>query len=170
MSDPITCRSCSYSTFECSHDVRPARPVARDNPSCAADPGADSPTSGEAVGRENAGALGGGSDLIGLQLAGRSSRRVGATTVHRFEVVAKALNGYRHQLVVCVHQKQFVYPVLVLSGRTFDDGDGSLAASQDEFTRSLKEILNSKQTIGLIHSLLARLGETGTATVPAQVL
>ncbi len=91
----------------------------------------------------------------------------GPTFVHRFEIVAGALNGYRHQLVVCIHQQEFAYPVLVVAGGRSEDGDGDLASSQEEFMRIMKDILNSKQTVALISSLLARIAEPMVTPVPA---
>lgn len=91
----------------------------------------------------------------------------GPTFVHRFEIVAGALNGYRHQLMVCIHQKEFAYPVLVVSGRSSEDEDGDLASSQEEFLQITKGILSSKRTIALMESLLARIAEPAIAPVPA---
>jgi hypothetical protein len=89
----------------------------------------------------------------------------GPEEVHRFEIVAAVLNGYRHQLIVCIHQKDFVYPVLVVAAALPDEG--VFASSQDEFLRIVKELLNAKSTLALIESLLARIAESTPAPIPA---
>lgn len=89
----------------------------------------------------------------------------GPEVVHRFEIVAAALSGYRHQLLVCVHQKDFVYPVLVVADALPEDG--VLASGQDEFLRIVKDLLNAKPTLALIESLLARIAESMPAPIPA---
>lgn len=88
----------------------------------------------------------------------------GPVVVHQFELVAKAL-GYRHQLVVCVHQKEFAYPVLIVADGLNEDG--VLVSSQDEFLRTMKELLNAKPTRALIESLLARIAESTPEPVSA---
>jgi hypothetical protein len=81
----------------------------------------------------------------------------GPVVVHKFEIVAPTLNGYRHQLLVCTHEKSFGYPVQVDSGSLPDEV--TVASSQDEFIRVVKSILNANRTIALIESLLARIAE-----------
>jgi hypothetical protein len=89
----------------------------------------------------------------------------GPEVVHRFEIVAQALDNCRHQLAVCIHQRDFAYPALVVADTTPDDG--TLASSQDEFVRVMRDLLNAKSTVALIESLMARIAEAKAAPVPA---
>lgn len=98
---------------------------------------------------------------------------------HRFRIVAKALD-YWCELFSASHGQDFVYPVTV-SFREWDDavaaerqlqaetgmigplalhglfsGDRS-AATPDEFTEMLQQILQSKQTRALLLSLIAKI-------------
>lgn len=80
---------------------------------------------------------------------------------HRFEIVAPALHGYRHQLFNCTHDHEFVYPVSVNTGDT-----KTTANNQGELTEVIREILRSKRTTAVLQSLLARIREVNEA-VPA---
>lgn len=95
----------------------------------------------------------------------RTPEEWGPEEVHRFEIVAKALNDYRHQLAVCVHQSDFAYPVLVVADTLPDDG--KLASSQDEFLQLMRGLLNAKSTVALIESLMARIAESKATPAPA---
>jgi hypothetical protein len=90
----------------------------------------------------------------------------GPEEVHKFEIVAPALNDYRHQLLVCVHQRDFAYPCLVISDPD-PDTDGVEASTQEEFLQLVKKVLSSKSTRALIESLLVRIAEAKAAPVPA---
>lgn len=88
----------------------------------------------------------------------------GPEEVHKFEIVAPALNDYRHQLLVCVHQREFAYPCLVIAD---PDGEGVEASTQEEFLQLVKNVLSAKSTRALIESLLVRIAEIKAAPVPA---
>jgi hypothetical protein len=71
---------------------------------------------------------------------------------HSFDVIAPALENYRHRLLFVQHAKQLVYPVQV---------DSHEAASQDEFMKLVADILNSPEVRSVLHSLIARSNEAG---------
>lgn len=93
---------------------------------------------------------------------------VGKLAVHRLEIVAPALNNYRYQLFRCRHDTEFVYPVYVDEGEIPDDGilDADDANSEAEFNQLVRKRLNSKRTVSVLQSLLARIREIKNA-VPA---
>ncbi len=77
--------------------------------------------------------------------------------LHRFEIVAPALR-YRHQLFVCEHDRELVYPVEV----DWTDGltDAQFASDQAEFEKTVGKCLTSRRTVAVLQSLLARIRET----------
>lgn len=86
-------------------------------------------------------------------------------TFYNFDIVAPALNGYRHRLFALYHHMALVYPItFVLSSEIasetmpFSRGDRE-AYSEEDFTEKLGSVLQSNYTTSVIQSLIARSNE-----------
>lgn len=92
----------------------------------------------------------------------------GMDAVHRFEIIAPVLNNYRYQLIRCHHDLEFVYPVQVVWGDPPEGAisDWDIANTEAEFNEFVRKQLNSKRTVSVLQSLLARIRSAGAA-VPA---
>ena len=92
---------------------------------------------------------------------------VGKEAVHRFEIIAPGLNNYRYQLLRCHHDIDFVYPVHVVLGDPLDEAvsNWEAADTEAEFNQLVRKQLNSKRTVSVLQSLLARIRSAGA--VPA---
>lgn len=85
---------------------------------------------------------------------------------HEFDLLAPALDGYRHRILTARHALIFVYPVRILSfarptdGRLDVDKDGwRLASTELEFVAAVRAILRSREVQSVVDSLLARSNE-----------
>jgi hypothetical protein len=111
--------------------------------------------------------------------------------LHRFTIVAPALEGYTHVLFTASHESSFVYPVKVefypwqsAAREAFRGGyammpggtdpraeavekSNRVAAGQDEFVECLREVFSSPYTTGVISSLVARINESPSAVAQA---
>lgn len=94
------------------------------------------------------------------------------TVIHQFEVVAPALNKYRHRILSVKHNKNLVYPVYfdtpkslasivstVTKGGTTDKAD-----TEAELIEELTGVFNSRIVLSVISSLIARINETRVET------
>lgn len=87
---------------------------------------------------------------------------------HHFDIVAPALNSYRHRLFSVTHDENLVYPV---SHNAPFDGDIHHAISEvhgiytneanteNDFLIALKEIFRTRRVLSVINSLVARSNE-----------
>lgn len=93
----------------------------------------------------------------------------GAEAVHRFEVIAPRLDGYRYQMFVCRHDSELVYPAYIEDDDAHElrQGESIRAATQDEFVALVRKVFASKKHVGAISSMLAKIAELNTASVPA---
>lgn len=88
---------------------------------------------------------------------------------HRLVVIAPACNGYRHTLVVAIHQLDLPYPVQVQAGSlAFSNANDGLsypsASSDAELQNFLGEVLRSDEVKAVILSLIARSKEAASET------
>lgn len=92
-----------------------------------------------------------------------------AAVVHKFEIVAPRLDGFRCQLFVCHHDADRVYPVYLSDDDEELGLDSTEVASttEKEFIAVVRKVFSSKPTRSLIESLLARIAEQKAAPVPA---
>lgn len=84
-----------------------------------------------------------------------------------FYVVAPALDRYRYLLFSVRHGPELVYPATIdAPGVVGEFGVSPEADGQQEFTELIGQVLSSRQTRSVIHSLIARSNE---ARVPTPV-
>lgn len=92
--------------------------------------------------------------------------------VHQFEVVAPALNKYRHRILSVKHNRNLVYPVyfdtptsLASIVATVAKGSATNKADTEaEFLEALTGVLNSRVVLSVISSLIARINEVRAET------
>lgn len=86
------------------------------------------------------------------------------TVRHHLEIVAPALNGYRHQLLTVKHDKNLVYPVSFVTDEPAGDDElhafSSTAYTEEEFIKLLTGALQSGYVLSVINSLIARSNES----------
>jgi hypothetical protein len=100
---------------------------------------------------------------------------------HLLDLIAPALNGYRHRLMSVTHRRDMIYPVTVIAEgfppkfhakvmaqavasisevlTPLTGGSYPQAATQQEFLEMAGEILHSPEVRSLIQSLIARINE-----------
>lgn len=103
---------------------------------------------------------------------------------HRLVIIAPAYKGYRHTLIVTVHNNDLPYPAEVradpLAKRVMDVDEGvvpdpfhpvyktiyPIANSDEQMQDLLKQVLGSEQTKAIILSLIAKSNETSRSPSP----
>lgn len=130
----------------------------------------------------------------GLLEAEVTTSTSGDNVLHKFDLIAPALGGYRRRILTATHQKEMIYPVTVEAEcfatppprsytalqvmKAFELDDSSSAGEEDgrrkavtdqEFINLVGEALRSSQVRGAIQSLIARSNELqeGSADSPA---
>jgi hypothetical protein len=93
---------------------------------------------------------------------------------HQLDLIAPSLNFYRVRLLSATHNREMLYPVTVTSEsfvpnsskislvaqRLADPSmDQRTAATDEEFIRLVREVLQSAYVRALIHSLIARINQ-----------
>lgn len=96
---------------------------------------------------------------------------------HHFDIVAPALNGYRHRILTIKHDTSMLYPVSYLVAKKRDMKSstiaswsellsqeqsgviGPVAMTEADFIKALKEAFNSDFVLSVINSLIARSNE-----------
>ena len=74
---------------------------------------------------------------------------------HQLDVIAPALDGYRHRLLVVEHESHLVYPAIIDP----DSNEAEFAQTPQNFINRLQTLLNSGQVLSVITSLIARSNE-----------
>jgi hypothetical protein len=88
---------------------------------------------------------------------------------HHLDIIAPALNEYRHRLLTVTHDVDMVYPA-EFDPNPFDKPTSSLesyrnsASSQEEFIWGVRKILSFESTISVLQSLIARSSESMTTS------
>lgn len=86
-------------------------------------------------------------------------------TLYNFDIVAPALNGYRHRLFGVYHEIGLVYPITfivsaeIMSQLKWLSMDNLKSFTEEDFTQRLGKVLKSSYTTSVIQSLLARSNE-----------
>jgi hypothetical protein len=123
-----------------------------------------------AVLRTQAGSL---SDLTrGVLEAEVTTHTSTETVIHKLEVVAPALEQYRHVLLTVRHKPAFVYPARLtapcfqaggsmeetpnVKGWIDQEGQWASLSSEELFLEAVGIVLNSSETRSILESLLAR--------------
>ena len=86
---------------------------------------------------------------------------------HSFDIVAPALNGYRHRILTITHDQSLIYPVF-FSADEVEEGEtdpqvnrlARSAFSEAEFIQMLSNALQSGYVRSVVNSLIARSNET----------
>lgn len=114
---------------------------------------------------------------------GRTTSQDGKNVLLLFDLIAPALNHYRHRLLTAEHSKNMVYPVKVFAD-CYDVGGSHhpekesaftprtlthsrlqsepiyrVAASEEQLLSSIREIFASRETTGVVQSLLAEMSD-----------
>ena len=90
---------------------------------------------------------------------------------HSFDVVAPALNGYRHRILTVMHDKSLIYPVFFSTGEVEEEADIQVSSialgaySEVEFLKMLSNALQSGYVLSVVNSLIARSNEALAETV-----
>jgi len=90
----------------------------------------------------------------------------GSETVHRFEIIAQRLKGYRYQMFTCRHDSVQVYPVWIEGEDERFVADKDLASTQDQFVQIVRKVLAATKNVGIVSSLLARIAEADVPKKP----
>jgi hypothetical protein len=85
----------------------------------------------------------------------------------QLDLIAPALNGYRHRVLAAHFDTEMVYPARVVADcysepgslADFDRGGHREASTEREFLEIVAEVLRSKEVRALIDSLIARSNE-----------
>ena len=89
-----------------------------------------------------------------------------AQVQHSFDVVAPAINGYRHRILTITHDKSLIYPVFFSTGDLGEEEANAQANSvilsaysEAEFIKMLSNALQSGYVLSVVNSLIARSNE-----------
>jgi hypothetical protein len=103
----------------------------------------------------------------GLLDAELSVTTAGNKSSLQLDLIAPALNGYRHRVLAAHFETEMVYPAIVVAD-CYLESTGSLAfpypghreaSTEREFLEIVAEVLRSKEVRALIDSLIARSNE-----------
>lgn len=89
--------------------------------------------------------------------------------IHQLDVIAPALDFYRHRILEVKHPEKFVYPARIIApGSDIGPFTGGVvnAESQEEFENLIRKVLQSSSLVSVIQSLIARSNELTYAPPP----
>lgn len=82
-------------------------------------------------------------------------------TQYHLDIVAPALENYRHRLLSVTQPSKMNYPVSFLGQEPIlgYKGDDTLAYSEQQFINKLQDVLNSEAAVAVLQSLISRSNE-----------
>lgn len=88
------------------------------------------------------------------------------SVIMALEILAPSLDNYRHRLLDVQYNQDEIYPAIITAKGLKDTQRGAsverkTAYSEGDFIDILMEVLNARETIALLQSLIARSNELG---------